>query len=75
MAVLRAVKTSRIVEATFRLEKETSGALRFREIDENDQFYESNTSPGCKIGTIYIRKSELNGDIPQAAQITIQFIS
>jgi hypothetical protein len=47
---------------TFILDKETPGALRYRELDERTNTpYPQLNSPGCVLGQIYIRKSELNG--------------
>jgi hypothetical protein len=43
-----------LVGARFKLEKETKGALRYQEIDENGEAIEA---PGAKIGVLYIRKS------------------
>lgn len=50
------------VEATFTLERETKGALRYQEQDPEDN---------PKIGTLYIRKSALKGERPRTLYVQI----
>ena len=51
----------------FKLERETKGALRFCEVDTND----TPILMGYKIGTLYIRKGALEGDVPQKLTVTV----
>ncbi len=54
---------------TFSFEKETKGAVRYQETDENN--LPVNIEGGAKIGTLYVRKSALNGEIPQKLTVTL----
>lgn len=53
----------------FSLEKETKGALRYQETDGNGQPVK--IEGGAKIGTLYIRKSALNGEMPAKLIVTV----
>lgn len=55
---------------TFALEKETKGALRYQETDGSGQTLK--IEGGAKIGTLYVRKSALNGEMPQKLKVTIE---
>ena len=44
--------------------KETKGAVRYVEDGKEDAH---------RVGTFYLRKSALNGEIPQKLQVTIKF--
>ncbi len=62
------------IKATFKLEQTTSGALRYREVDPDGEFYPQPNSPGCKIGTIYLRKSvTINGHHPKEITVLIHY--
>lgn len=50
------------LEATFSLERETKGAVRYQEQDEEDN---------PKIGTLYIKKSALRGERPKIVHVQI----
>lgn len=55
---------------TFTLEKETKGALRYQETDGGGQALK--IEGGAKVGTLYVRKSALNGEMPQKLKVTIE---
>jgi len=55
---------------TFALEKETKGAIRYQEVDA--QNVPVKAEGGAKIGTLYVRKSALNGEIPQKLKVTLE---
>lgn len=51
-----------LITARFRHIRTTPGALIFKEIDERSagqNVYNQPNEPGCKIGQIYLRKSEI----------------
>lgn len=51
----------------FQLYKQTPGAIRYQEVDAKGKPLYQNS--GATIGTIYIRKTALNGQVPK--QITV----
>jgi len=53
-------------ELKFRLERETKGAVRYQEINEQGQ-----PEVNYAIGTLYVRKSALEGRIPQGLTLLI----
>jgi hypothetical protein len=55
------------------LERTTPGALFYRESDGRGGTYQSPNSPGCKIGTQYIRKTAFNGEAPKEITITVSY--
>lgn len=57
------------LKATFVLEKQTPGAIRFMEVDDAGQ--KLKTSDGAKIGTIYVRKTALGDTVPQKISVII----
>ena len=60
--------TKMIVKMT--LEKMTPGAVRYQEVSADGQVVKQ-TDPGCVFGTIYIRKSGIQGEIPQNICVTV----
>jgi hypothetical protein len=60
-------------EVRFKLEKETRGALRYLEVDENGEVIEL---PWTKIGSLYVRKSAFERDAayPQALRIVVETV-
>jgi hypothetical protein len=60
-----------MIEARFKLEKETKGALRYQEVDEKGEVIEQ---AWAKIGTLYLRKSafERGATFPQLLRVTIE---
>lgn len=54
----------------FHLERETKGAVRYAEIDEHTAAQRDMAD--STIGTLYIRKSALNGTIPQGLTVTVE---
>jgi len=58
------------IHAIFALEKETKGSFRFQEIDQVTGL--PLTSGNYKIGSIYLRKSALNGPAPRRLVVTIE---
>ncbi len=55
---------------TFALEKETKGAIRYQETDGSG--LPVKIESGAKVGTLYVRKSALNGEMPQKLKVTIE---
>lgn len=53
----------------FKLERETKGAVRYQETDNNGN--ELDIANGAKVGTLYLRKTALSGVIPANLQVTI----
>lgn len=51
-------------------ERSTKGAVRFQEVTNDGT--PINIADGAKIGTLYIRKSALDGTEPKSLSITIQ---
>lgn len=58
-----------VITVNFTLERETPGAVRYMEVDDNGEQLE--IADGAKIGTLYIRKSALGGGIPDSIEIVI----
>ena len=58
-----------LIEARFRLEKETKGAVRYQEVDEKGE----PELMSAKIGSLYIRKTafERGTSFPQILHVTI----
>lgn len=56
---------------TFKLRNETKGALRYEEMDERGlpRIKDEN---GQVIGSLYLRKSAMNGNVPQRLQVKIE---
>ncbi len=59
-----------VIEARFKLEKETKGALRYQEVDEKGELIEQ---AWARIGTLYLRKSafERGAAFPQFLRVTV----
>lgn len=57
------------VTATFKLEKPTKGALRYQEVASDGTVL--TIGDGAKIGTLYVRKSALDGDQPQKISVEV----
>lgn len=57
------------ITAQFQLEKATPGALRFQEVASDGT--KISIADGAKIGTLYVRKSALDGEVPQKATVEI----
>lgn len=56
----------------FELARETRGALRYQEIDDNDQVLE--IGAGAKVGTLYIRKdSGISTPWPRFMTVSFSF--
>jgi hypothetical protein len=60
-----------VVEARFKFEKQTKGALRYAEVDEKDEVIEQ---AWAKIGSLYLRKSAFarGTKFPRQLSVTIQ---
>jgi len=60
-----------VIEARFKLEKETKGALRYQEVDEKGELIEQ---AWAKIGTLYLRKSafERGAAFPQFLRVKVE---
>ena len=59
-----------MLTATFTLERETKGAVRYAEVDSNGTVLA--IGEGAKIGTLYIRKDALDGKIPLRIKVTVE---
>lgn len=53
----------------FHFERETPGAVRYYEVNNAGEKLQQKEAT---IGTVYLRKSSLNGTIPQQLEITIE---
>ena len=60
-----------IIQAKFVLERETKGALLFKEVDSKGNLYSAPNAPGCQIGNIYVRKSALDSPSTNPEEITL----
>lgn len=52
----------------FRIERETKGAVRYYEVDENGNALDQTQ---YVVGSLYIRKTALKGAVPQELTVTI----
>jgi hypothetical protein len=60
------------ITKTFVFERETKGAIRYAEVDAAGEIIGDYTQ--FVIGTLYVRKSALNGDgIPSSLKVKIEF--
>lgn len=61
---------------TFKLEKETKGALRYQEVGQDGQAIPVDSPADSRVlGAIYIRKTALKGEAtPQALSVTVEGI-
>jgi hypothetical protein len=57
---------------TMRLEKETKGAVKYQEIDDSGAPV-TTSNERCAIGTLYVRKTALNGEIPQQIKVSLKW--
>jgi hypothetical protein len=58
-----------MIEAKFKFERETKGAVRFQEVGADGAVLDQ---AAAKIGTLYIRKSALaGGELPKALLVKI----
>ena len=51
------------------LERETKGAVRYQEVDSDGKV---KTIEDYTIGTLYVRKSALEGKVPQKLTLTVE---
>jgi hypothetical protein len=60
-----------LIEARFKLEKETKGAVRYQEVDDKGEIVEQ---AWAKIGTLYVRKSafERGTAFPELLRVTVE---
>jgi hypothetical protein len=60
------------IKIQFQLDRETAGALKYSEVLPNGTLAPYPNSPGAKVGTLYVRKSAMNGGTyPQKLSVTI----
>lgn len=59
-----------MTKLTFAFEKETPGAVRFQETDDSGQ--KITIADGAKVGTLYVRKTALDGVVPKRLEVTIK---
>lgn len=58
---------------TFTLERETKGAVRYAELDASGRVIDTRTNmDAAVVGTLYIRKAALDGQIPVRIKVTIE---
>jgi len=58
---------------TFKLERETKGALRYQEVEQNGRPVAVDSPADDRIiGTLYIRKAALNGQFPPNLTVTLE---
>ena len=58
------------VRVIFKFEKETKGAVRYQEVDEDTM--EPLNFKEAFIGTIYLRKAQIEGITPQQLAVTVE---
>lgn len=58
-------------ELEFKLERETKGAVRYFEVDDEGRRIDN--IQDAVIGTVYIRKSALDGKVPQSIKLVLKF--
>lgn len=58
------------LDIKFKFEKETPGAVRFQEVDEDGNT--KSLADGATVGTLYIRKTALGGVKPSTLEVTIK---
>lgn len=63
------------MKATFQLERETKGALFYRELKSDGSPCTAPNDPGCIIGTLYVRKSAFDGERPKKLEVTLSQVS
>ena len=55
----------------FVLERETKGALRYQQVDNNGKPVTTNN--GAEVGTLYVRKTAFNGSgFPKNLKVTLE---
>jgi hypothetical protein len=60
------------IDVSFKLQRETSGALFYKEEKPDGGVFNVPNEPGCKIGALYLRKSEVRGK-PEHLKIQITY--
>lgn len=59
------------IVVTFAKDRETKGAVLYKEVGANGRIIENMYD--CKIGSLYIRKTALNGEtIPNEIEVTVK---
>jgi len=60
-----------VIDVRFKLERETKGALRYQEVDDDGEVVEQ---AWAKIGTLYVRKSafERGLEFPELLRVTVE---
>lgn len=58
------------IQVTFNFERETKGAIRFQEVDEEG--HAKTTNNGGLVGTLYLRKAGLPNGIPKRLVVNIE---
>jgi hypothetical protein len=58
-----------MITAKFMFERETKGAIRYQEIDAAGEPLKQDQA---QIGTLYVRKTALNGEKPAFIEITLK---
>jgi len=53
----------------FTMERETKGAIRYQEVDKKGN--KKAIADGATIGTLYLRKDSLNGNVPNNLVVSI----
>lgn len=62
---------NKVFSRTMVLQYDTKGAVRYQELADDGRELRQK-DPGCLIGTLYVRKSALNGSIPKSLILTIE---
>jgi hypothetical protein len=68
-ATKAATQRNNTITVSFHFEYETTGALRYFEVDKDGNKLDNRN--GAAIGTLYLRKSALDGRAPRALSLTI----
>ncbi len=57
----------------FKLEKTTPGALRYQETKSDKDLTPVEIGKGAKVGTLYVRKTAVDGEEPKTCCMTLKF--
>lgn len=63
--------TQNNVTVTMKLEKETTGAARFHEVDGKGKFIEDYRD--CQVGSLYLRKTVMPETLPKSITVNVTF--
>jgi hypothetical protein len=70
--------TTKTIECTFKHSKETKGAHQYKEVTDKQPKATEGETKGArvedyKIGSLYLRKTALEGDVPETIKATVEY--